>query len=75
VLNQATHVFNKDFLGNMISSFSLLSTQVLKEFGIGRHLLDVIKEGEVDFHLFEDLHHLLYFLSLFLKMRRCIEMF
>jgi hypothetical protein len=49
---------------------SLLSTQVLMEFCISRHLLDGIKEWEVDFYLFEDLHHILYFLSLFFEMRR-----
>jgi hypothetical protein len=59
----------------VISGFPLRSTEVLKEFGIGRHLLDGIKEREVDFSLFEDLHHFLYFVSLFPKLRRCLEMF
>ena len=75
MLNQGIHVLSKkDFLGNVIFVFPLLSTQVLKEFGICMHLLDGIKEWEVDFYLF-DLYHILYFLSLFPKVRRCHEMF
>jgi hypothetical protein len=65
----------KDFLKNVISAFPLMSTQVLKEFGTSKHLLDGIKEGEVDFYLFEDLKHFLYFLFLFSKVRRCLETF
>ena len=65
----------KDFFGNVISSFLFMSTQVLKEFGIGRHLLDGNKEGEVHFYLFENLHHLLYFLSLFPKVKGCPKTF
>jgi hypothetical protein len=43
MLNQGTHMLNKeDFLGNVISGFPFLSTQVLEEFGIGKHLLDGI---------------------------------
>jgi hypothetical protein len=38
---------------------SLVSTQTFEEFGISRHLLDGIKEWEVDFYLFEDLHYIL----------------
>jgi hypothetical protein len=65
----------KDFLGNMISAFPFLSTLVLEEFCIGSYLLYGIKEWEVDFYLFEDLHHILYFLSLFPEVRRCLETF
>jgi hypothetical protein len=37
VLNQGTHMLSKkDFLGNVIFGFPLLSTQVLKEFGIDK---------------------------------------
>ena len=72
MLNQGTHV--KDFL-RKIYGFPLLSTQVLKEFGIGKHLLDGINEGNVDFYLFENLYHLLYFLLLFPKVRGCLETF
>jgi hypothetical protein len=54
---------------------SLLSTQIFEEFGISRHLLDGIMEWEVDFYLFEDLHHILYFLSLIPKMGMCLETF
>jgi hypothetical protein len=64
-----------DFLRNMISDFPFPSTQVLEEFCIGKYLLDGIKEWEVDFYLFEDLHHILYFLSLFSEVRRCLETF
>ena len=62
----------KDFLENVVSIFLLLSTQVLKEFCISMYLLNGIKEWEVDFYLFEDLHNILYFLSLFLEVRRCL---
>jgi hypothetical protein len=62
----------KDFLENEIFGFPL-SAQVLKKFYIGRHLLDNVKEWEVDFYLCEDLHHILYSLSLFHKVRRCLE--
>jgi hypothetical protein len=65
----------EDFLGNMISGFPFLSAKILPEFGVCRHLLNGIKEGNVDLHLFEHLHHCLYFLSLFSRVRRCLEPF
>jgi hypothetical protein len=43
VLNQGTHMLSKeDFLWNVISGFPLLSTKILQEFVLGRHLLDGI---------------------------------
>ena len=76
MLNQGTYMLSKeDFLRNVISGFPLLSTKILQEFGIYKHLLDGIYEGNVDFHLFEHLHHSLYSLSLFSKVRRCLETF
>jgi hypothetical protein len=65
----------EDFLRNVISGFPLLSTEILHEFGVYRYLLNGIKERNVDLHLFEHLHHCFYFLSLFSKVRRCLESF
>ena len=74
MLNRGTHMLNKeDFLENMISGFPFLSTYILEEFCIDRHLLDGIKEGDVDFYLFEHLHHRLYFFSLSHKVRGCLK--
>jgi hypothetical protein len=43
VVDQGTHMLSKkDFLRNVISRFPLLSTKILQEFGICRHLLDGI---------------------------------
>jgi hypothetical protein len=65
----------EDLLRNVISGFPLLSTEILQEFGICRYLLNYIEEGNVDLYLFEYLHHCFYFLSLFSKVRRCLEQF
>jgi hypothetical protein len=76
VLNQGTHMLSKeDFLRNMISRFPLLSTKIFQEFGVCGHLLNGIKEGNIDLHLFEHLHHRLYFLSFLSKVRTCLEPF
>jgi hypothetical protein len=65
----------KDVIGNVIPIFLLLSAQVLEKFGIGWNLLDGIKEWKVHFYLLENLHHVLYFLSLFFEVRGCLETF
>jgi hypothetical protein len=67
-------MFSKeDFFGNMISRLPFLSAKILQELGVCKHLLNGIKEGNVDLHLFEHFHHCLYFLSLFSKVRRCLK--
>jgi hypothetical protein len=76
VLNQGTYMLSKeDLLRNVISGFPLLSTEILQKFGVCRYLLNGIKEGNVDLYLFEYLHHCFHFLSLFSKVRRCLELF
>jgi hypothetical protein len=74
VLKDRTDLLSKKYLLRSVGSCSsLLSTQIFEKFGIHRHLLDGIKKWEVDFYLFEDLHHILYFLSLFPEVRMCLE--
>jgi hypothetical protein len=76
VLNDRTDLLSeKDLLRSVGPCSSLLSAQVFEKFGISRHLLDGINEWQVDFYLFEDLHHILYFLSLFPELRMCLETF
>jgi hypothetical protein len=66
VLDERADLLNeKDFLRNMILNYVLLSAQVLKKFAIGWNLPNSIKERDVNFHLLEDLHHVLDLLSLF----------
>lgn len=74
MLNDRIDQLNEKYLIQSVDPcLSLLSTQIFKEFGICRYLLDGINEWEVDFYLLENLHHILYFLSLFPKVRRCLE--
>jgi hypothetical protein len=47
---------------------SFLSTQIFEEFCISKHLLVGINEWEVDFYLFEDLHHIVIPQIFFLKL-------
>jgi hypothetical protein len=71
VLKDGTDLLSeKHLLQSVGPCSSLLSTQIFEEFGISRHLLDGIKEWEVDFYLFGNLHHILYFLSLFPKVKK-----
>jgi hypothetical protein len=54
MLKDRTDLFSeKHLLRSVGPCSSLLSAQIFKEFGISRHLLDGIKEWEVDFYLFE----------------------
>jgi hypothetical protein len=76
VLKDRTNLLSeKHLLQSVGPCSSLLSTQIFEEFGISRHLLDGIKEWEVNFYLFENLHHILYFLSLFPKVEMYLETF
>ena len=74
MLNQKAHLLDEnDLLENMFLNLPFLSAQVLEKFFICQDLLDGIKECDVDFGLFEDLHHVLYLLSLLLEVGRCLE--
>jgi hypothetical protein len=76
VLKDRTDLLSeKHLLRSVGPCSSLLSIQIFEEFGISRHLLDGIKEWEVNFYLFEDFHQILYFISLFPKVRRCFDTF
>ena len=65
-------VAKKNFFGHIRLSF--LGAHILKEFGIGRSLLDHIKKGHIYLHLIKYLEYFLHLYSLFIVILKPLGM-